>query len=1052
MTHFTNPGMDQCTHRLKFILILLLTLPFMALAQTKKITGTVKDATGQVMPGVTILIEGTSTKAQTDGDGKFSITAKPGDVLVAKYISHTDGRVTVDQRTNYTITIKEEANSLTDVVVIGFGTQKRSSIAGSVATIDKKVLANRPVTNTVEALQGNAPGLVVTRSSGQPGNEKWNLNIRGFSSINGTNQPLIIVDGIEYADLSKINPNDIENISVLKDGAAAIYGAKSAGGVVLVTTKKGAIGKVRVNYSGLLNIKTPIALPKRLNSWEEAALQNLGNFNNNGGAPTWSEQQIAWMKDPNQSFQPNDPTGNTFYYYNEDYIGASTKKSFVTTNQNVDISGGNENTQYFFGLGYVGNSGFLKYGPDASQRYNARLNLNTKFNKTFSLDSRLAFTQNNIKQANANVYGDYSLLYNIFNLRRIYPIYVPGSNNTKYVSGAGATTIGTLKEGGQNNSYQQLLDATFTLKAENLAKGLVLSVVYSPHIDQMDRNQFSKTVPTYTWNKASQEFVQNSFINQTNNVVKSRTKQISYSTNALADYTLELGDHHFKALGGFQYQYYNYDGIYARKSALLNNDLASLNYTTVDNLPINYVGDNIQTNVWVSLFGRLNYDYKNKYYLEATVRNDASSQLSTGNKDQTFPGILAAWRISQESWFSDNVKFVNELKLRASYGKLGNAQLSEYLYEKNYESQILLSNGIYPFNGSATPFIFQGSEPSPSIGWESITTYNIGLDATFFNNRLTTNFDFYKKKNEGMLYAVPVPAVLGINPTTTNAATMKNTGWEVNANWNDKIGEFGYNFGFNLSDNKDQITKLGANSVYGEGLNKLLLGQSINSIYGYKSLGYFQSDDEVTNSPKQFGTTLQGPGDIKYADLNGDGKIDGGLGTETNHGDLTNLGSTSPRYSFGINLGASWKGFDFSAFLQGVGKRNMILYPRNVIPFIESWRYPFDNYRDNYWTPENRDAQFPRPLRGGGTNTRVNSAFVQNAAYIRLKNIQLGYTLPKSWINKAKIENVRVFFSGQDIWTATKMWYKYFDPENPNNASYAYPFMATYAFGLNVTF
>lgn len=1023
----------------------------MVLAQTKKITGTVKDATGVGVPGVTILIEGGGAKTQTDGDGKFTITAKPGDVLITKYISHTDGRITVDQRSNYNITIKEEANSLNEVVVVGFGTQKRSSVSGSISTIDKKVLQNRPVNNTIEALQGTAPGLVITRGSGQPGREGWNINIRGLASINGTNSPLVIVDGIEYADIAMLNPNDIENISVLKDAAAAaIYGAKAANGVLLVTTKQGSkTGKVTVSYTGLYQLKHTLNVPERLNSWEEATLQNLANFNNNGGSASWKDQQIAWMQDPTQSFQPNDPN-NVFYYYNEDLAALTLRKNYFTHNQNLSVSGGNDKTNYFISFGYNNNKGVFKIGPDNNDRYNGRFNINTKFSKIFSLDSRLNFTKNTIRRSpSTGAGGDYGLIYNILNIRRIYPAYNP--DGTLFSGNTGAT-IALLESGGIRTTTNSILDGVFTLKADNIAKGLVLSATYSPHLQQDNEDVSIQTVPLYAWNKASQKFAQSSYLNPTNSIAKQRTTQISYSANALADYTLNLGDHHFQIVGGFQYQDYNYDRIGARNTNLVNNDLLSLNYTTLPNLPITAIGDNIQTNTWVSVFSRLNYNYKEKYYIEATVRNDGTSRLAPGFKSQTFPGLSAAWRISQEKWFSDNVKFINELKLRASYGALGNGQLSEYDYQRNYDYIAQLSSGTYPFNNAANTTIYQNTLPSPAVGWETIKTYDVGLNVTMLNNRLTADFDYFKRINNGMQIQVVLPALLGVSPSTTNGASMYTKGWEFNASWRDKIGELTYSAGFNVSDNINKLTRYDGAVVYNEGENDDLPGYSINSIFGYKTLGYFQTQEEVTNSPKQFASNNQGPGDYKYADINGDGIIGPGAGTAENPGDLTYLGNTNPRYSYGINLGAEWKGFDASVFFQGVAKRNIRLYAPQVLPFVNSWRYPVDDYRDNYWTPSRPNALYPRPLSGGGTNTRVNSALVQNAAYIRLKNVQLGYTLPSALTKKVNIERVRIFFTGQDMWTATKVKFKYYDPENPDNAGFNYPYAATYAFGLNVTF
>jgi len=641
-----------------------------------------------------------------------------------------------------------------------------------------------------------------------------------------------------------------------------------------------------------------------------------------------------------------------------DYISMIINKQFVTSTHNVNVSGGNEKTQYYIGLGYNDNKGMFKAGPDGNKRYNGRINLTTKLNRVFSFDSRVAFTQNKVQAAAGTLEGDYNLLYNIYNLRPITPIYVPGSDETKFLSGV--NTIAVLKEGGYNNTEQNILDGVFTLRAANFVRGLELSANYSPHLELHNQDMFFKTVPLYTFNKAQQTFLQNSWVNQSNSINKYRTTQSAHTANFLANYDLTLNDHHFHVLGGYQYQYYNYDRLNATQTNLVNNDLPTVNYTTNSTLPVTAISDELQSNAWVSYFGRLNYGYKNKYFVEATVRNDASSRLAPGHRAQTFPAVSVGWRITQENWFSSSL--ISEMKVRASWGKLGNAQLGE-LYQSNYLYATTLKPGVYPFNNAATTYIYQEALPSEALGWETVETRNIGIDFGLFANRLTGSFDYYQRINDNMLILVNVPAVLGVLPTTSNAAAMETKGWDLEMGWRDRVGGVTYSVGFNLSDNKNEITKYLGNVVYKEGLNQALPGYSINSIFGYRSLGYFQSADEVANSPKQFNTANQGPGDIKYEDVDKSNSINGGTGTPENHGDLVYLGNTAPRYNYGINLSAQYKGFDLGIFLQGTGKRSLIIYSYQAIPFIQSWRYPLDNYIGNYWTEDNRNARFPGRLR-----------------------------------------------------------------------------------------
>lgn len=1030
----------------KKLLLLLCGICLSVLSFAQSISGKITDESGVPLAGASVRNTHTQVTTLTNENGEFSLAAGPADKFEVSFVGFSPVTLTAGTRFHSVVLQKSGDNALSDVVVVGYSTQKRASISGSVSVIGKKSIENRPVVNAVQALQGLSPGLVITRTSGQPGREGWNVNVRGVSSLNGTNSPLVMVDGVEHANLTLINPDDIESISVLKDAsAAAIYGAKASNGVLLVTTKNGRPGRITVSYTMMAQTKKPISLPQTVPYHISAEIQNLANINN-GGSPSYTDEQIAWFKDPNITFVPDDPR-NVFYYKELDYIGMTIKDRVGVVNHNVNLSGGNENTRYFISFGYNDNKGMFAVGPDGAKRYNARVNLTTKLNKILSLDSRIFYTQNKIAAASAGLEGDYGLLYNIYNLRPIQPIFVPG-DESKYLSGV--STYATLKDGGYNNTNDNLFDAVFTLKATDIVKGLTLSATYSPHYQQTNQDIFAKTVPMYSFVKASGTFAQNAWVNSSNSVNKARTTQTSYTTNLLAEYGKSLGEHHFRALGGFQFQSYDYSRLTGIQTNLINNNLATVNYTTNATLPVTALSDNLQANTWVSYFGRINYDYANKYFLEGTVRQDASSRLAPGHRSQAFPAVSAAWRISQESWFADS-RLINELKLRASWGKLGNAQLGQ-LYENNYLSVPVLINGVYPFNNAATTYIYQRDLPSEALGWETVATTELGLDFSLLKNRLSGSFSVYKRVNDNMLIPVNLPGVLGVTPSTANAAAMETKGWDLELAWKERVGNLQYFVAFNLSDNQNKITKYLGNVVYTEGLNAALPGMPINSIYGYRSLGYFQSAEEVEKSAKQFGTTNQAAGDIKYADLNGDGVINGGIGTPANHGDMAYLGNTSPRYNFGLNLGAQWKGFDLSVFLQGVGKRYYMMYPYQVIPYMQSWRYPLDNYPGNYWTEDNRNAHFPRPIAGGGTNTHINSAFVQNGAYVRLKNIQVGYTIPQNLTQSVKIQRVRVFVSGQDVWTSTKAWYKYFDPESPNNVSYSYPFFATWAFGLNVTF
>ena len=1034
---------------LKKMLLLFCGFCLYGMSLAQNITGKVTGENNTSLSGVSVQIKNSTKGTSSDSNGEFSIVAPQGATLVFSFIGYTTVEKKVSGSSLSVAMEKSAENVLSDVIVVGYGTVKKVDLTGAVSTVDKKVLENRPVTNALDALQGTAPGLIITRTSGQPGQEGWNANIRGFSSLNGTNSPLVIIDGVE-GDLALINPDDIASISVLKDAAAAaIYGAKSSGGVIIVTTKKGSSGKLSLSYTGIYSVNQFYGIPQRLHSWQEAEMANLSR-ENAGQADAWTQQQIGWMKNPDSSFitgQSNSSLNG--YYYDLNQVPIILRKTSPSQNHNLSVSGGNTKTQYLFSLGYFTKDGVFKFGPDGTNRFNARLNLTTQFNSILSLDSRLSFSQSKTEAPSSDINGDYGLLYNTYQLRTLWPIFLPGSDDTKYSpTGTGAKTYAILKDGGFDEARRNNFDGVFTLKASNLLPNLTLRAVYSPRFQQYNDDNFAKTIPLWTYDNTGTAGIA-SYYNNPNSIAKTRQTVLSHDIQLLADYNWDISDnHHFHVLGGFQYQFYNYDNTYAQARALISNDIPSLNLSSNPSVPP-VVRDDIETNAWISYFGRFNYDFKQKYLFEASLRNDASSRLAPGHRSQTFPSISAGWVMSKESWFNNAFSFLNEFKIRGSWGRLGNAQLGRP-YEHNYDYIALLNYGPnYPFNNVTTPSLYQSSLPSPGLGWETIETVDGGLDVALLRNRLQGSFDYFVRKNNNMLIVLNEPATLGVTPSTTNAASMKTWGWEANLGWKDKINSFSYYANFNIGDNQNKIIKYLGNVVYQEGINSAIPGLPINSIFGYQDQGYFSSADEISKHAFQDNRT--GPGDIIYEDINGDGKIDGGIGTSDKHGDLVYLGNISPRYNFGVTMGLSWKGFDFSAFFQGTGKRNIMLYSRSIVPFVDSWRQPWEINQD-YWTASNTNARFPRLYAGGTQNTRVSSHWIQDAAYIRLKNLQVGYTLPRSLTEKIKISKARIFFTGEDLFTATKMWYKYYDPEDPNNVSFNYPFYRSFAVGLNVNF
>lgn len=1007
------------------------------------ITGKITNEEGQPLAAASVKLKGTDIGTATDASGNFSLQIPDaGGVLAISYVGYETAEIPVSKAASMTIVLKRKEDKIEEVVVVGYGTQKKASVTGSVSVVRGEVLENRPVTNTLAALQGAAPGLVITRTTGQPGKEGWSAQIRNFTSVNGSS-PLILVDGVEQANIGSINQNDIESVSILKDAsAAAIYGARAAGGVILITTKRGKSGKLSVEYSGIYGINKAYSMPQRIgSSWREAEMLNEARLNG-GQGPAWTDQQIALFEDPNVNFLPS-PTnpGNYDYYDNVNMIDSVAKKTTSQQQHNVSVSGGNSNTQYLFSAGYYSQNGLFKFGPDDYNRYNFRVNLNTKFTNWLSLDTRVAYSNQSVLSPIATTNGDYGLLYNIYLLRAISPVHVPGFPDRYNDYSSANQTYAYLKDGGKTSERTDNFNGIFTLQSSGLVKGLTVKAVYAPYMQSYGYKRNIRTIPRYNGTRVT------AYYNNPNsyNVQTSRIFRANYQF--LTDYNLRVGNsHNFHVLGGYQFDDYREESASATAKNLSSNELFSLNLGD----PTQYAAtDNVNEWAMESYFGRLSYNYAEKYFLEAVVRYDGSSKLAPEYRYEAFPSVSAAWRLNKEKWFQQLLPVVNEFKVRASWGKLGNSDLSNF-GSYDYISSITKSNP-YPFNNAVTYGYYNSALASPKKTWERIATSDIGLDVSLLKNRLTFSGDYYIKKNENMLVTVNTTSMIGISTGQYNYASMKAWGWEINLGWRDKIGKnFSYWFNGNLSDSKNKVTNYLGASVYTAGVRGVIEGEEINSIWGYRAMGLYQSKEQV-DSRGVYQSNITGAGDIVYDDIDKSKRIDGGNNTKENHGDLVKLGSTTPRYTYGFNGGFTYKGFDFSFLFQGVGQRKMLINSYFIVPFVESWRQPVKGQED-YWTASNPNAKYPRLYIGGGQNTSTSSWWVQNAAYIRLKNLQVGYTIPERITRKAGMSAVRFYFTGQDLWENSKMWMKYYDPENPNNTAFNYPFFRSYAVGLNVTF
>lgn len=1018
------------------------------------IKGKITDDGGEPLSGVSIVEKGTNNGTFSKPDGTFSINVSKADaILVISYVSFKTVEIAASRAGLENIVLETDGGNMEDIVVVGYGTRKRDDVGGAVVAVDNRVLKDRPVTNTMAALQGAAPGLVITRSSGQPGQENWTARIRGITSLGTQNAPLVIIDGVE-GSLNDLNPNDIDQISVLEDAASAsIYGAKAGGGVILVTTKGGKMNqKPKVDLLSLYTFRTPYARPGLISSRRQADLENVARFNTSGTL-AFTDEQLAMFDNPNINEYWNQAVGNGAgaweYYYNHNLADILMRDQSPQRNVNLSVSGGGAKSSYLFSVGYLDQEGVFRFGPDSYNKFNARLNYNTRFSDIFSFDARVSFVKDNTLAPSVPITGDGSgLMYNIYSIRSARnPIFAPGTTDRYAFIGTLSSAYPILKDGGYNDYERYNTNGVFTLSAKQLVRGLDLRVVYSPGVVLGNREIFNRTIQRWGIDR-DKNLIPGTPLNAVNNVEKGREQTITQNFFATADYNLDIGNHNFHLLGGYEFKTYRFDRTTAIQRALLLNDFPTLNYTTLANANVNNVGDNIQTNVWVSYFGRLSYNYNKRYYFEGTARRDGSSRLAPGYKFQNFYSGLAFWRVSQEEWFKNSVSWMDELKISASYGSLGGAQTADPNVN-NYDFQAFLSSGYYPFNDARTAFLFQSGLPADGKAWEVIKTMDVGVKMEFLQRRLGVDFNYFVKKNNNVFTSQNLPAILGVTPNEANLAAIQVKGWGVMLSWRDQFRNGSYFVTANLSDDINKVTAFNGVPSYNLGINPVLLGQSTSSIYGFQSDGYFNTEAELAGSPVRVNDTKVG--DIKLVDVNKDGAINMGNQTAENHGDLVYLGNTNSRYVFGLNGGFSWKGFDFSFIVNGVGKRNLVLQPFASIAFYDGWRLPWAIHED-YWTPENTDAKFPRLMFGDRINTVVSSHWVQDASYVRLKNVQLGYTLNKATHKLRFLNDVRLYVNGQDLWEKTGMWYNYYDPENTENVGFSYPLWRSFSIGLNLSF
>ncbi|CDC64122.1 susC/RagA family TonB-linked outer membrane protein [Bacteroides sp. CAG:770] len=1077
------------------------------------VSGRILDSSGQPVPGASVIEKGTTNGVNTDIDGKFTISVKSGSSLEVSCIGYET--VSVAASENLSVTLREDTQFLDEVVVVGFGTQKKVNMTGSVAAVDvDKAFGSKPITDVSKGLQGVVPGLSITYNSNDL-NASPTMKIRGTGSINGDNTPLILLDGVEVPDLSFVNPDNIKSISVLKDAASAsIYGSRAAWGVVLITSKDGSAvkDKVSITYSNNFSWNQPIGLPKYITDKEGVLAQleegMLAQKNVDGsrieafgmyydtigkGITTWFDKYSGNLSNPVYKYGEDYEfiEGTPYYYRVSDPNKEIFKTSFSQTH-NLSVTGNTGKTNYNIGLGYTMNDGTLKAAKKNDvKRYNLNLSTNTQVKNWLNIGTKVMYVEKEYEYpyGYSQSKGATGLLYYVMRFPAFFPFGISDGSKLAdgtYASESAATGEGLYFRHGNayvaNESICSSKDQYLTLGGNvriNLAPGLSFYGDYTRGRYNYENRSMRQPYYVANWSfpkKAA--FTTKDFLERT------YVSKITNTYNAYFDYLFDIQkQHNFAIKVGANAEDLRYDSQSVEVNGVQDLEHPTLNLTDGKNEGI--VDESLRHRATAGFFGRINYNYKEKYLLELNGRYDGSSSFRTGKQWAFFSSASAGYRISEEKFWTNIKPYVPTLKVRASYGSVGNQALASwYPYISTMATETVGWVGTDMNNVSTTT---TPSAVNPDMTWEKIRTLDIGFDAGFFNNELNVTFDWYQRRNVGMLVAgneIVRYAGIAVAPLE-NGGDMKTNGWELQIDYNHAFNkDFAIYGTFTLSDAKSEITKW--NNTTGA-LNSWYKGKKLGEIWGFETDRYFNSSDVNQDGTLKTGTPDQsylqngsfrfGAGDIKYKDLNNDGKIDTGKGTIDDHGDLKRIGNQLPRYEYSLRVGAMLKGFDVEVLLQGVGKRDMWSTSSLFIPHAAGAQMNiFENQLD-YWTESNQNARFPRPYINGAfgslsglpgnsgcNNFAPQTKYLNNLAYLRVKNFTVGYTLPQNLTRKIFVEKLRFYFSAQNLFTFDHID-GVMDPECTGGSSKSYtngmdmtmagramPFNRQWSCGLQITF
>jgi TonB-linked SusC/RagA family outer membrane protein len=1084
---------------------------FGAFAQTATITGTVTAATDNTsLPGVNVLIKGQTKGTVTDSDGKYSIEANPGDILVFSFIGMETQEQSIGASTTINVTLSESLANLSEVVVVAYGTQKKANVTGAISTVDvDKALGSRPVTDVGRALQGTTPGLIITSASGAIGGSP-SIKIRGsVGTINGSGAPMILVDNVEVPDLSYVNPDDIESISVLKDASTtAIYGTRAAFGAVLITTKRGRKdGQVKVNYSNNFSWSRPTKVPQHSRadwnlqySWDQIKALRTTPLAESGQVGYYYNPEVIskvtnWIDTYGdgkglgpEMVEGRDfdyrPGGGAYYYRPWDIYELYYKDWAPQQNQNISISGGNDKTQYNFSGGYMNQSGVLNQFSDYFRRLNFTGFVSTEVNRW--LTARVGFMLGKADKQTPFNYGSsaYDAMYYLYRWHSVYPYGTYNGHDFRN----GVTEMKQARPQ-EFDSYYSRYNAGATF---HIMDGLTADVDY--YYNRTDTSihivgGYAKAINQWTVTGQKFDELYGVYTTSTYDYAQYAQNRTGRNTvNAYLTWDKQFGSHGVKVMGGTNIEDSEVVLLSAKRNGVFDFDKGEVNLAGGTQTATS-------SHSWWSVagfFGRANYSYKDKYILEVNGRYDGSSKFLRAHRWGFYPSGSAAWRISQEPWMQPLEDIVSELKLRASYGEVGSQDVPLNAYNPTLSVTTPSSSGTYWLaNNDWVSYI--GSAPAltdPNLTWETVKTTDIGLDASLIKGKLGLVADWYQRKTVDMLVSGEVvPSSLGTGSALRNFGELTTKGIEIALNYNHTFSNgIRMTLSGQFTDYKTVITKY-ANSADPLISSKYYQGKTTGEIWGYKTDGLFQQGDFVYNDDGtikqrtiengtlhntyadgiatqdilESGNFKFSPGDVRFRDLNGDGVINYGSNTVNDPGDKTIIGNTTPRYQYGFRAGAEWKGFDVSIFFQGVGKRNLWATGNMVLPGYYGAEANFAHTLD-YWTPDNTGAYYPRAMEYSQTakwNYEVNDRYLVNAAYLRMKNLTVGYTVPSVLMSRLHIDRLRVYFSGENMFEFDKMHGVPIDPEidwttntSADSRSFgrSYPYRRTYSFGLQLQF